>query len=189
MTEDAPTTTPTTDPPTGADAEGSSASPKSPVKVVEAELAPIIKDLPQPKQQQIRHVVEQKFEALIATAIGGGPKLDAETVKILAVAVEKENDNKFKFLTQKQANEAIREQREHEFIRLCHRDNVRLFAPVLVSAVVVFLVCVGTGIYFLAVGREAVGSAVLTGVFSAAFGYLGGLGTANFFKSSRPEQP
>ena len=153
--------------------------------VVEATLAPVLDDLPAPKQQEIIHKVEETFTAMFAASVQGGPRLDPETVKIISATVEKDNDNKFKYLTQKQANDAVKQQRDHEFAVVCHRDNVRLFAPVLISAIAVFVGCVSAGIYFIAMGREAVGSGILSGVFGAAFGYLGGLGTANFFKPSR----
>jgi hypothetical protein len=165
--------------------DGKSASA---LQTVEAKLATVLNDVPvsEPQKQQIIHKIEETFMAAIATNVQNAPRLDPETVKIIAVTVEKDNDNKFKYLTQKQANDAAKQLRDHEFAVVCHTDNVRLFRPVLISAMLVFVGCVTAGIYFIAIGREAVGSGILSGVFGAAFGYLGGLGTANYFKPSRP---
>jgi hypothetical protein len=38
---------------------------------------------------------------------------------------------------------------------------------------------------FLYIGKEAIGSAVLSGIWGAVFGYLAGFGTSNFFKDEK----
>jgi len=143
---------------------------------VEASLQPVIKDLPEPKQKEIVRTLEQQFMAVVKG--GMTPQLDPETAKILAVTIEKENDNKFRYLTQKQADEAAKEIRDDELTTARHRDLMR---PIVWSAILITVASVTAGLVFIATGHEAVGSSLLTGVFGALLGYLGGLGTSGHF--------
>lgn len=122
-------------------------------------------DLPAPQQREIIHTLQSLVAYVERSSVG--PKIDPETVRIVTASVDKDNENKFKYLTQKQANDAAKQQRDHEFAVVCHTDNVRLFKPVLISTILVFIGCVAAGISFIAIGREAVGSGILSGVFGA----------------------
>ena len=111
---------------------------------------------------------------------GMTPQIDPETAKILANTLEKDNDNKFKYLTQKQADFASEQARQHDFAVVCHRDSVGLLKPILGASILLVIGTVTAGIYFISNGQEAVGSSLLTGIFGLLFGYLGGLGTSKF---------
>lgn len=156
--------------------------------VVES-LQPVIQDLPQPKQQEITRTVERTIEhQMMAVFRGGmGPQMDPETAKILATTIEKDNDNKFKYLTQKQSDIAARETREHTYSLQCHTDGISLLRPIIYSSIVIVITSVVSGIYFISHGQEAVGSSLLTGVFGLLFGYLGGLGSSNYMATGKPE--
>lgn len=149
-------------------------------EVVEAELQPVIKDLPPGKQQEIVRTVERSFEQQFMAVVrgGGGPQLDAETAKILAASIDRDNDNKFKYLTQQQANSATRDEHTHQVSMARHHDLVR---PIVWAVIMIAVGSVAAGLAFIAYGHETVGGSLLTGVFSALLGYLGGLGTAKHY--------
>ena len=147
---------------------------ESPVPpTVEASLQPLIKDLPEPKQKEIVRTFEQQFMAVIRG--GMTPQIDPETAKILAGTLEKDNDNKFRYLTQKQADTAAQEAREHALVTARHRD---LMKPIVYAVILIAVSSVAAGLIFIATGHESVGSSLLTGIFGALLGYLGGLGTS-----------
>jgi hypothetical protein len=151
---------------------------------VEDSLQPVIKDLPPPKQQEIVRTFDQQFMAVVRSGLN--PQIDPETAKILASTLEKDNDNKFRFLTQKQTDSAAQEARSHEFAVTCHRDSISLLKPIIFATIALVTLAVAAGIYFIANGREAVGSSLLTGIFGLLFGYLGGLGTSRFITPKQP---
>ena len=152
--------------------DGLTASPLVP-QSVEASLQPVIKDLPEPKQQEIVRTFEQQFMAVVRG--GMTPQIDPETAKILAVTIEKDNDNKFHYLTQKQADAAAQETREHDLAIARHRDLMR---PIVWAVILIAIASVAAGLAFIVTGHDAVGSSLLTGIFGALLGYLGGLGTS-----------
>ena len=106
---------------------------------------------------------------------GMSPQIDPETAKVLAVTIEKDNDNKFRYLTQKQADAAAQEVRAHDPAAARHRDLMR---PIVWAVILIALSSVAGGLAFIATGHEAVGSSLPTGTFGALLGYLGGLGTS-----------
>jgi len=144
---------------------------------VKAHLEPVIKDLPERKKEEIVHTVEQTMMAFVRG--GGNPPIDPETAKVLAATIERDNENKFKFLTQKQADEAKRQERDDTLTVRRHNDLVK---PTVWAGILLALGSVAAGIYFIGIGREAIGSSLLTGVFGALFGFLGGLGTAKHLR-------
>lgn len=146
-------------------------------KAVEASLEPIIRDIPEPKKSEIVRVFEQNTMAVFRSV--GGPPIDPETAKILAETTQRDNDNKFKYLSQKQADTAAREERQHHLATAQHKDLVK---PIVWAVVLTTVASVAAGIAFIAFGKEAVGSSILTGIFGALLGYLGGLGTAGHFQ-------
>jgi hypothetical protein len=141
--------------------------------LVPAQVQEVIKDLPAPKRQEIVHSIQETITAAIR--IGQTPPVDPETAKILASTIEKDNDNKFRYLTQKQADSAKEREREQSLEAAHHTDIVR---PVVWAVIAVTLIAVGSGVYFISIGKEAIGSSLLTGIFGAILGFLGGLGTA-----------
>ncbi len=158
----------------GDSGSGEKSTPAPPVPtVVEASLEPVIKDLPAPKQQEIVRTLEQQFMAVVKS--GMNPQIDPETAKILAVTIEKDNDNKFRYLTQKQADTAALEKREYDLAIARHRDLMR---PIVWAVILIAIASIGAGLAFIASGHDAVGSSLLTGIFGALLGYLGGLGTS-----------
>ena len=150
------------------------------VPQVEAKLQPIIEDLPQEKQQQIRHTLEDTFMGFVANL--GGPKIDPETARILAESQDKEGERRFQYLQTKQQNLAKEKERAHELAQERHRHTYRLMWPIVIVALLIVVGCVASGILLAATGHEILGASILTGIFAALLGYLGGLGTAKFFK-------
>lgn len=160
-------------------------APQSAAQVVEAEIAPALEGLPPPRRQQILHKIEETLTAFVATSVQGGPKMDAESVRVLAATVEKDNENKFKYLCQKEQHEAEQKTGELGFRRERHRDHVGMLKPVIIAVLAVVIVTIGAGLWFIAHDREAIGIGILTSVATASFGFLGGLGVSNFFRDSQ----
>ncbi len=73
---------------------------------------------------------------------GMTPQIDPETAKILAVTIEKDNDNKFRYLTQKQSDAAAQQAKEHELSAARHRDLMR---PIVWAVILIAIVSVGAG--------------------------------------------
>lgn len=143
-------------------------------KTVEASLEPVIKDLPEPTQREIVRVVEQQFMAVVRSGMAG-PQIDPETAKILADTLQKDNENKFQYLIRKQADAAAQQERADGLASAQHKDLAR---PIVWAAVSVTVLTVLAGLYFIAIGKDAIGGGLISGIFGALLGFLGGLGTA-----------
>jgi hypothetical protein len=150
----------------------------------ESKLERIIDTLP-PEQKQtiLREVIFGIIER------GSTPKVDPEVVKIAAASVDKDNENKYRFLSQKEANKAEQDKRECELKDKEHDLKVRRFDsqvkmlwPILISLIILIVGCIASGIYLAATGRDTLGFSILSATISAVFAFLGGLGTAHFFK-------
>jgi len=150
------------------------------VPQVEEKLETALKDLPPPKQQMIRETIQEVFMAVV----GGiaGPKIDAETAKIVAASVDKDNEFRFQYLSQKQKDEAEQNKRAHDLEMLRHQDRVRVLRPVLYTMLFVVVGALSVGVYLAATGHEVLGSNILTAVITGLLAFLGGLGTMSFFK-------
>jgi len=149
--------------------------------VPQERLDAVISDLPQPKQQEIRHTVQEVFMALVERS--SGPRIDPEVAKIIVASTDKDNEFKFQYLCQKQKDEADENRRMHEMATIQHKDRKQMLWPILITVLVVVLGSIASGIYLAATGHEVLGASLLTGILSAVFAYLAGLGTANFFKN------
>lgn len=159
--------------------ETSSAEPGAAIpQTVEQQLAPVLEGIPEPKRTEIVHTIEQQFMAVVRGGMSG-PQIDPETAKILADTIQRDNDNKFKYLSQKQADAAAKEIREHSLATARHRDLMR---PIVWAVIAITVVSVLAGLWFISAGHETIGSSLLTGIFGALLGYLGGLGTSGHTK-------
>lgn len=79
--------------------------PSVPAKREEEEnLEQIIDRLP---PEQVQHTLREVIFGIIERG-SSGPKIDPEVMKIAAATVEKDNENKFKYLTQKQTDDAAK---------------------------------------------------------------------------------
>ena len=153
----------------------------TPVPQIERELEEVIKDLPEPQRERIRHTIRETALTFFQGAVS--PRIDAETARVITESLDKDNERKFQYLTQKQKDEAEAIKRQHEFAVLRHHDNRRMFWPILICVLLMVMGCIIAGIYFTANGHEVLGSNLLTAVISGLLAYLAGLGTANFFKN------
>ncbi|HYG10005.1 MAG TPA: hypothetical protein VD835_08675 [Pyrinomonadaceae bacterium] len=149
-----------------------------PESQVEAKLEEIIEAVPAPRRDEFRHSVRE-FMGFVESS---GPKIDPEVARILAASNDKDNENKFKYLTQKQELEAEESKREHQFKIARHSSLVKMLWPVLIAVIVLVLGCIGAGIYLAATGHETLGFSILSATITALFAYLGGLGTPYLFK-------
>jgi hypothetical protein len=146
------------------------------------ELQRILPDLSPSKRTEVLQYI---FSFMTRVDKSAGPPIDPETVHILTASIDKDNEYKFKYLSQKQADSAVQEGRDHEFATERHRDGIKLLKPIIYAAIFVVLGSILAGIYFIGNGREAVGSSLLTGTFGALAGFLGGLGTSKFVRPDR----
>lgn len=108
---------------------------------VPAKLAELLKNLSQdlsnqnlaaPQRERIQHTLRE-----VTTYIErkSDQTLNPEIFKTAAATVEKDNENKFKYLTQKEQNAAAKSEREDALEKQRHEDRVRLFWPILIIRV------------------------------------------------------
>jgi hypothetical protein len=164
--------------------EGEPSSLEAQEQEAEAKLERIIDRLP---PEQIPPMLRELFVGIIER--GSSQKLDPEALKIAAASVDKDNQNKFLFLTQKETNKAEQAKldhdlkaKEHELKVRRYESQVKMLWPVLVSGIILVLGCITAGIYLAATGHETLGYSILSATISAVFAFFGGLGTAHFFK-------
>ena len=149
-------------------------------QTLEQSLTPVLEGLPEPKKKEIVQVVHQQFTAVVRAGMSG-PQIDPETAKILADTIQRDNDNKFRYLSQKQSDTAARETRGHELAKARHRDLMR---PIVWAVVAITVISIMAGLWFINSGHETIGSSLLTGIFGALLGYLGGLGTSGHIRDT-----
>jgi hypothetical protein len=152
----------------------------APAPQISPAIEEILKDIPEPQRERIRHT----FREISLTAFQGAvsPRIDAETARIITESLDKDNEHKFQYLTQKQRDEAEVIKRQHDFEVLRHNDNRQMLWPTLICVLILVMGCITAGIYLTANGHEVLGSNLLTSIISGLLAYLAGLGTANFFK-------
>ena len=153
------------------------AAPEKTTAPSQTEIANLLEKLP---QQTRIEVVRELFMGVVKES--GFPKFDPEVIKIISASVEKDNENKFQYLTQKQRDATEIKKREQDQEGVQHKDRIKLLWPILIAAILCGLGLISAGVWFVLVGKEAIGVGFITAVLSAAFGYLGGLGTARLFK-------
>ncbi len=134
-----------------------------------------------PQREGITKVIRE-FMMTVVASTSGQPKIDPATVRILSDSIDRDNDNKFQYLMQKQRDSAAVDQREHELDIVKHSDRMKLARPITYAAVLTVIGTIVAGIWLAAIGHETLGASILSSVISAALAYLGGLGTAHFFK-------
>jgi hypothetical protein len=156
----------------------SSESLSAPAKKDEEKLEAIIDKLP---PEQAQHTLREFIFGIIERS-GSTPKIDPEVFKIAAATVEKDNDNKFKYLTQKQSDEAAKSVRDDAFRDVQHRDHVKLLWPILIVVLIVVVGCIASGIWLAVHGYQSLGTGLITGAAFAVAGYLAGAGTSDIFK-------
>lgn len=162
--------------------EPSSLSPQE--QQDEAKLERIIERLP---PEQAQHTLREVIFGIIER--GANPKVDPELFKVAAASVDRDNQNKFEFLTQKEANKAeqakrdhVLKEKEHDLKIERYKSQVKMLWPILFTIIVLVIGCLSAGIYFAATGRETLGFSILSATISAFFSFFGGLGMAKFFK-------
>lgn len=150
----------------------------TPAKRQEEALEAIIDKLP---PEEVQHTLRELFVGIIERG-GSGPRIDPEVMRIAAATVEKDNENKFKYLTQKQSDEAAKSIRDDQFRDKRHESQIKLFWPVLITVLIVTVGCIVAGIYLAVNGHEPLGIGLITGAAFSVLGYLAGAGTADIFK-------
>jgi hypothetical protein len=158
--------------------EGESSALSASDARVEAQLEKIIDAVPAPQREEVRHTI-QEFMGYVERS---SPRIDPEVARILADSNDKDNENKFRYLTRKQELEAEESQREHELSLKRHESTVSMLWPVLLAVIFLVLGCIAAGIYLAATGKETLGFSILSATITAVFAYLGGLGTPYLFK-------
>lgn len=165
---------------------GSAALARTPLasvvpEVVEQRLEEVVRDLPEQKQREVKTTIHE-FMALVERGVG--PRIDPETAKILTASADKDNEFRFKYLTQKQKDTANQAERDHTLETTRHNDRVKMFWPILITVLITTVGCLAVGIYLAATGHDILGTGLITGTAFAVAGYLAGCGTSNFFKAT-----
>ena len=137
-----------------------------------------LQKLPPQERTMMRESLREFMGVVVSS---GGQKIDPEIARMILESVNQDNENKFKFALQREENRANQQQRKDNLELTRLTTQTRMLWPVIVAAIVIIVGCVCAGLYFIAIGKESIGIGILTAVISAVFGYLGGLGTANFF--------
>jgi uncharacterized membrane protein len=153
---------------------------------VESKIEEIIDAIPEEKREQARHIFREFRETFVGL-IDRSPssKLSPEIATILANSADKDNEFRFKYLTQKQTNEADQIEREHTFRCKKHEDRVSIVKPIVWALLLLVIGCTIAGIWLCVKGYETIGAAILSGAWCAVFGYMAGFGTSNFFKDEK----
>src|ERR1051325_11185489 len=101
--------------------------------VTEGEVESILEKVP-------AHFIRDTLVAILRE--GTGPKYDAETLKIAASTVEKDNDNKLAFLMRKLDVEDGQHKREHELEVRKQSSTTKVLWPILIAAILLVLGCI-----------------------------------------------
>jgi hypothetical protein len=158
---------------------------------VDSKLAEIMEELPAEKRELVRHTIQEMFVGIMERS--SSPQITPEVAKIITESQDKDNEHKFQFLTQKQRDEAEAEKRaddlrtkQHDFNCTKHSNRFSLMKPIIWAVLALVVGLTIAGVWLLVIGKEAIGSALLSGLWGAVFGYLAGFGTSNFFKDDKP---
>lgn len=157
--------------------EGSSSIEKAAADP-EPSLEGILEDLPPEKQSKL---VREMFVGFMERS--AQPSITPEVARILAESQDKDNENKFQYLTKQLDKENDKDKRNHEFRLKKHDDNFSIIKPIIWGVVLLVIGTTIAGIWLCVIGKEAIGAAILSGIWGAVFGYLAGFGTSNFFKN------
>lgn len=85
----------------------------APVPQIEQKIEEALKDLPEGQRERIRHTIRETALTFFQGAVS--PRIDAETARVITESLDKDNEHKFQYLTQKQRDEAEATKRQHEF--------------------------------------------------------------------------
>lgn len=102
--------------------------------------------------------------------------------KYLADSADKDNDLKFRYLSQKQKDAADQKERDQRLEERRLHYIVRFIWPILIAVLILTLGGIATAIYLAATGREMLGSNLLTGFVTAILAFIGGMGCPRIFK-------
>lgn len=149
-----------------------------PTPEAKEKLEQVLQKLPPQEQTMVRETLRE-FMGIVVS--GGGQKIDPEIARMIIESVNQDSGNKYKFALQREENRAKQQERKDKLELERLSAQTRMLWPIIVAAIVVVVGCIGAGLYFIAIGKDSIGSGILAGIISAVFGYLGGLGTANFF--------
>ena len=135
--------------------------------------------------------LQGKFPSFLSLERSSPRSVSPDLVKMVIETDSEHNERKFQYLDKQQAYEAetrrradaLKEQ-EHNFKRDRHADQLILLKPVIWTILLTIFGSTVAGIWLCWIGKEAIGAAILSGIWGAVFGYLGGLGTSNFFKNN-----
>lgn len=141
-------------------------------------LEQVLKHLPPQQRSMVRESI-QEFLGIIVSS--GGQKMDPEIARMIIESVKGDNENKYQFALKREENRAKQQERKDGLEAARFQAQKRLLWPIILAAIVIVVGCVGSGLYFITIGKDAIGGGILSGIVSAVFGYMGGLGTANFF--------
>jgi F0F1-type ATP synthase assembly protein I len=112
-------------------------------------------------------------------------QLDPATVHIITESLDKDNERKFQYLTQKQKDETEIEKQEIDFRREKHRDGFSLVKPIVFFVLILVAICILTGIWLCVNGQPTLGASLITGSLSAVLSFAAGFGTSTFFKNEK----
>ena len=110
---------------------------------------------------------------------------DPETVKIISDNLDKDNERRFQFLTQKERNNAELEQSELEFRKEKHANSFSLIRPIVVFVLLIVTACLVVGIWLCVIGKETLGASLITGSLSGVLSFAAGFGMSGQFKEEK----
>ena len=122
---------------------------------------------------------------------GASSRIDPDTYRLAAQTAQQEQDNRLTFLMRKLEVEDIQNERQHKIdigkhdLEVEQSRSVRKMCwPILVTALVLVVGGIASGIYLAANGKETLGFSVLSSTVTAVFAYIGGLGTPRFWQGT-----
>lgn len=112
-------------------------------------------------------------------------QIDPLTARIITTSVDKDNERKFQYLTQKQKDETELEKEEINFRREKHRNGFSLVKPIVFFVLILVAICIIAGIWLCVNGQPTLGASLITGSLSSVLSFAAGFGATTFFKDDK----
>ena len=123
----------------------------------------ILDAIPVPEQKEEARSILREFTKIVERP----SQLDPVTAQIITESLDKDNERKFQYLTQKQKDGTELEKEEISFRREKHRDSFSLVKPIVFFVLFVVAICIITGIWLCVNGKETLGASLITGSLTA----------------------
>ena len=141
----------------------------------------ILDAIPVPEQKEEARSILREFTKIVERP----SQVDPITAQIITESLDKDNERKFQYLTQKQKDETELEKEEISFRREKHRDGFSLVRPIVYFVLGLVAICIIVGIWLCLNGQPTLGASLITGSLSSVLSFAAGFGATTFFKDDK----